>query len=335
MNATAFKLPKIVDKSNGQPRCVGIEIEMSGLDLAMIACQINIAYGGRIKEISPYEFTVEKTVLGDMKVELDSRYLKKIEQKNFSDKEDSLKQFSYLKFYTSDIMAALSKNIVPCELVCPPLPIGRLSELNAIVQSLREHGAKGTRYSIFYAFGVHLNPEIPDLSTSTLLNYFKAFLCLQEWLINREKVDYTRKLSPFINEFPKNYIDLVLQPDYRPKRDQLIDDYLAYNPTRNRLMDMLPILAFLDEERVKRSLEPGVKLNKRPTLHYRLPNSDIDNPDWGLWHCWNNWLPIEDLANNEAQLAAMCEAYINNCTTASMGKLIPWVDKVKEFLSDL
>ena len=330
MSEKTFILPDQMDKQDHSPRRVGIEIEMTGIDLAMIACQCNIAYGGRIREISPYEFFIEHTEIGDIQVELDFRYLKRIGRDKYGS-DVSQQQYSELEHYASDALAALSKNIVPCELVCPPLSMTRLEELNVIVQRLRQHNAKGTGYSILYAFGVHLNPELPDLNETTILNYLKSFLCLQDWLIESEGVSLTRKLSPFIDKFSAKYIKRVLDPDYKPELPQLIDDYLYFNPTRNRTLDMLPLFAYLDEDRVRAAIGDE-KLNKRPTLHYRLPNSDIDNPHWGLWQCWNRWMQVEYLANDADRLLSVCQHYMKTHQQFFQDLLTPWKDQVRQWL---
>jgi len=333
MNAPVFKMPSVVKNQHGKPRKVGVEIEMSGIELSMIVCQINIAYGGRIKEISRYEFVVEETGLGDFKIELDSRQLKLLEKQKLAKPDLQAELIPNFEMYTKDLLAALSKNLVPCELVAPPLPIERLHELNTVLELLRQHGAKGTRTSLLYAFGVHLNPELPDLEATTLLNYLKAFICLQDWLVEAEQVDLTRKLSPFIDDFPQAYKQLILQPSYQPTTEQLVADYLQHNPTRNRIMDMLPVFAYLDEAPIKQALGEE-KLNKRPTLHYRLPNSDIDNPEWGLEQSWNHWLAVEKLANDPDQLARVSLAYLQTQTTQLPEMLKPWIDSLKELVAD-
>jgi hypothetical protein len=54
-----YEMPPKLHKANGEERRIGVEIEMSGVELSMIVCQANIAYGGRIEEISPYEFNLK------------------------------------------------------------------------------------------------------------------------------------------------------------------------------------------------------------------------------------------------------------------------------------
>ena len=100
----------------------------------------------------------------------------------------------------------------------------------------------------------------------------KSFFCLYDWMIDVERPDLARRVTPYINHFESDYIKLVLNRDYDPTIEQLIDDYLEYNPTRNRNLDMLPLFAFIDEKRV-RSVVDDPRVNARPTFHYRLPNT--------------------------------------------------------------
>jgi hypothetical protein len=326
-----YKLPQLLRTEHNKPRRIGVEIEMSGIELAMIVCQCQIAYGGQIEETSPYEFKIRDSELGDFTAELDYEYLKNVAREKFEDDEEK-SRYSSFEHYFSETLAALTKNLVPCELVCPPIDFEQLPLLDRVIDRLCQHGAKGTRHSPLAAFGVHLNPELPNLERDTIIRYFKAFLCLQDWLIEREKVNLTRKISPYIDRFPSPYIKEVLQPDYSPDLRDFMADYFAYNPTRNRILDMLPLFAWLDEEFV-RSGTGDAKLNKRPTLHYRLPNSEIDDTDWGLWSCWNNWLVVESLANDSERLSEVCQAFQAHADLLAPEQLMnPWKKKVTRWI---
>ena len=92
---------------------------------------------------------------------------------------------------------------------------------------------------------------------------------------------------------------------------KLIDDYIAFNPTRNRDLDLLPLLAFIDEAEVRRQL-PDEKINPRPTFHYRLPDMQLGDPDWGLASEWNRWVLVERLAEDGERLAALCRDYLDH-----------------------
>ena len=53
---------------------------------------------------------------------------------------------------------------------------------------------------------------------------------------------------------------------------------------------------------------PDEKIGHRPTFHYRLPNSRIDEAGWSVSREWNIWMRIENLANDDDALhAAMSE----------------------------
>jgi hypothetical protein len=90
---------------------------------------------------------------------------------------------------------------------------------------------------------------------------------------------------------------------------ELIDDYLAWNPTRDRELDMLPLFAHLDPDRVARGASRH-KVKARPAFHYRLPDSRIDEPGWGVVLDWNRWVQVERLAADRARLDAMAGAWL-------------------------
>jgi hypothetical protein len=115
-------------------------------------------------------------------------------------------------------------------------------------------------------------------------------------------VDITRRISPYINPFPAEYAKLVLDPTYPADAGRLIDDYVAHNPTRNRPLDMLPVLAHLDRQRVTDRIEDPHLVKGRPAFHYRLPNCMVDEPDWTLAREWNTWVEVERLAADKERL---------------------------------
>lgn len=131
---------------------------------------------------------------------------------------------------------------------------------------------------------------------------------MQDALSEHEQVDITRHLTGHAAAFESNYIALVTCENYWPDRVQLIKDYLAYNCTRNRSLDLLPLFSYLDKQLVLQSIDDG-RIQARPTFHYRLPNSDIDNSSWSLSHAWLGWLKVEELALNEHKLQRICSAY--------------------------
>jgi hypothetical protein len=313
--------------SEGRERRVGVEIELAGIELDDIARCIRATFGGRVERVSVCEQRVAGTEFGVFSLELDMRYLKKL------GREQSHGHSSELENLATEALAAVASNLVPFEIVCPPIPFSRLDELETLVQSLREAGALGTHGAARYAFGVHFNPELPALDSDTLVRYLKAYLCLHDWLSAREQTALVRRLSTFIQPFTREYCQQVLQSDYRPDQDQLIRDYLAQNPTRNRALDMLPLFAWLDPEAVQTAVQDE-KVSARPTLHYRLPNSDIDNPDWCLLDAWNDWQQVEALVQAPARLDSLCQEYLAHLRRPLPDWVAPWAEKVDLWLAD-
>jgi hypothetical protein len=48
----------------------------------------------------------------------------------------------------------------------------------------------------------------------------------------------------------------------------------------------------------------------RPAFHYRLPNCEIDDPDWRIARDWNYWIEVEKLANDPDKLGSMAADYL-------------------------
>ncbi|GAA3537149.1 amidoligase family protein [Zobellella aerophila] len=318
-------LPEILHTRDGRVRRIGVELELTGLSLAQLARAIADTLGGQIRPISAYEIEIVDGPFGTFRTELDFDYLKRLARAQAEQQPGELEQAA------TDILGELAHQLAPLEVISPPLPVNELEQLDRLFTRLRQMGAKGTRHALHYAFGLHLNPELPDLSAETLLCYFKAYLCLHDWLDSREAFAPARKISPFIRAFGKDYCRQVLALGYWPDLARFTDDYLADNASRNRAMDLLPILAWHDEHKVRRAVRDD-KVSQRPTLHYRLPNSDIDNPDWSLQHAWDGWLQVESLANDSARLDQVCRHYLAHLDNLTPDFIAPWKTKVVQWL---
>ncbi len=327
--AALWPQPSRTQTAEGAPRRLGIEIEFSGLGMQQIADIMGSVLGGVLDPHSKYEYTLRNASLGafsgDFGIELDSAYMKKRGREQDPDAEDDLENLA------DNVVSLVAEQVVPFEVVSPPIPLPEVWRMNTVVQKLREGGARGTRQTPLYAFGLHLNPELPDLQATTILAYLRAFLCLFDWLAKRSEVDLSRRITPYIDPFPRAYMDLLLDPAYAPERDQLIDDYLAHNPTRNRALDMLPLFRHLDEERVIASIDDD-RIKARPTFHYRLPNCQIDEADWSLIHAWRDWLQVEALAADEERLAALMEAWNEHTSGITGGLFADWPKRCATYL---
>lgn len=301
--------PRTVD---GTKRRVGVEIEFAGLEPAIAARLVRDLYGGRIEELDKHRFAIPGTALGRFEVELDSSYAHP--RHRAVDSARALEAAIKDKLATlQDRLATTVGDVVslwlPYEVVAPPIEIERLAVLDRLIQVLREHRAKGTGGSLLYGFGLQLNPQVVSTEADDLRRHLQAYLVLSPWLRADIAIDPTRRLLPFADRFPAPYVARVLAPDYRPNLASLIDDYLEHNPTRNRELDLLPLFAHIDPERVCRAVaDPNIKA--RPTFHYRLPNSRVDEPDWGgVVEEWNRWVRVERLAADPSRLDEAIDAY--------------------------
>lgn len=290
-------------KPSGESRRVGVEIELSGLDIGQISALIQDVVGGQLIEVSTYEHHIVNTSVGKVRVEFDALLFREMKIRNFFE-QLQIDLDSKDKESIEEALASVAQWLVPFELVFEPIAIARLAELEAVRAHIGQY-AEGTNSALLNAFGLHLNPEIPELTVEMALRYLRAFLVLYEELKHGHDVDPIRNLSGFIESFPKDYVLLVLDTNYAPSQEQFIDDYLTANPTRNRPLDLLPLLSQMDEERVRARL-PEEKISPRPAFHYRLPNSLVNEEDWSISREWALWMKVEVLAHNTTQLNRRC-----------------------------
>jgi hypothetical protein len=313
----------------GKERRVGVELEFSGCEPEQILDCITDVFDGDVNKHSIFNYQVKDTSVGDFTLELDAQILQRMVAPN---DEKTLQNND--ANYAETLLKSAAESLVPWEVVTPPMTVSRLSELNSLVNCLRDKGALGTRSAVRYAFGLHLNPDLPDLSANTLVKYMQAYLCLYDWIYANEEIDVARKITPYINHFDKNYILKVVDTQYQPDLDTFIEDYLEYNPTRNRSLDLLPLIAHIDEKWVADHKEKAL-IKARPTFHYRLPNCDIDNPEWSLAHPWSLWLRVEQLANNKQLLATFVEEFREDYQRVTRAIDNKWVARCDQLLERL
>lgn len=317
--------PPILETEAGKTRRVGVELEFAGLPIEKIASILKQRLGGEIETISAYEYELRGTDFGTFGVELDFSYLKKAGREEIDDST-----LGSLEKISEDLLAVIAKQVVPFEVVSPPIPMDRLGEVDQVVKDLKAAGAKGTRHATVYAFGLHLNPEMPALDAVTIRRYMQAFAVLFEWLKQVSDVDLSRRITPYIEPWPKDYVQLLVDPEYAPDLPQLMDDYLRHNPTRNRALDMTPLFAHIDRAQMEQHVQDD-RINARPTLHYRLPNCEIDAPDWSLMTAWRHWLAVERLAADEQRLKAACREYSEFLDSTVDRLLGDWAERGAEW----
>lgn len=305
----SYKLPPTVNNTKGEPRKIGLELEFAGVEIEEAAKIIQSLYGGQLKEEHRYHFEILGSKLGDFRVELDARILRKMASEDIFEKFGINLDEESIRKSIEGVVDKLAKVVVPLEIVMPPVSFKDVHQLEELRSKLQENRAEGTHTSFVHAFGMHINIESPDLETATLLRYLRSFVLLYPWLLETLEIDISRRISPFVDPFPNGYVQRILDPSYNPDQQQFIEDYLEFNPTRNRPVDMMPIFGMLNEELIQPVLK-GQKNDPRPTFHYRLPNSRIDDPDWRFEHEWNNWLAVEDLAEDDGMLSKLSRLYL-------------------------
>ena len=311
----------------GEPRRVGVEVEFHGLDSRAAAELVRGLYGGRIESVDAHCHRVADSRLGAFTVELDTSYAHADEAG-----PDAAGLADRLKARLASAAGGVIGLWMPTEIGAPPVPHDRLAELQPLLDRLREGGAAGTRASLLYAFGLQLNVEIAAREAGYVTRHLRAYLLLSDWLRSEIRVDPTRRALPYVDPFPRRYALKVVNPDYDPDLGTLIDDYLADNPTRNRELDLLPLFADLDSERLRRQVAgDAVKVKPRPTFHYRLPNSLVDDPDWGgVAEEWNRWVRVEQLAADERLLAETARAYIGHYGDRPLSD---WAERIRALLA--
>lgn len=286
----------------GKSRQVGVEIEFTGLSAQASAEALRQALGGAVVEEDPQGFVVRNSRLGDLTVELDTRYVHPGKHGRSLPVHLSRRSAAWL--------GALLTRFVPRELVVAPLPPERLGEVDQAVAVLRAAGARGLGATWLGSLGLHFNVDPPSLEVETLLRFLRAFLLLEPWL-RRETFRARRWRRGLLlpAACPDSYVRQVLAPDYRPDLAAFTDDYLRANPTRNRALDLLPVLLHLDEARVRARL-PYEKIGGRAALHYRLPWARVGEPGWSVVPDWHRWMAVEELAHDPARLEALSRAFL-------------------------
>ncbi len=275
------------DRVDGSARRTGIEIEFAGLTVRQAAEVVIDLYGGRIVGEGDDLFRVA-TDLGEMTIELDTAL-------------------------TADGPAGFLRDVlgdlVPVEIVTPPLAPDDLPQADRLVRTLRAVGARGTRDGIAFGFGVHLNPEVADETADAILPTVRAFGLIEDWLRASDPIDPARRLLPFVDAWPRRLVDLLAIGAEGWGLGELIDTYLRLSPTRNRGLDLLPMLEHFDPVRVRRALPEGQAKGGRPTWHYRLPEARVDEPDWTIAYEWNRWCLVERVAARPELLEALARGW--------------------------
>lgn len=332
-----FKHPPILHNEQGKLRTVGFELEYTNVSIEDSAQLVHELYGGTVQKENRFRQKVTGTELGDFTIEFDltllteKRYKKLFETFNLHI-EDIRIGNGTLEDEVEEGLSNLVGKVFPNEIACPPVPCTQLDKIEKLREALFRLHAEGTQSFLTNAFGTHINVEAPRLDTGTILAYLRAFLLLYPWLLEEGRTDLARQISPFIDPYPTEYVDLVLNPAYEPDLDEFILTYHTYNPDRNRPLDLYPLLAFLREDMLAQYTKLG-KVKARSAFHYRLPNSSIAQPDWTLAQEWNNWVRIEELASEPGYMTHLSQEYRYLRAHTLLGFDTKWINRIKQWLS--
>lgn len=313
MLTSSLRHPPRRTNSKGDVRKVGVEIEFASVSAKAGAELVKRLFDGTVREEDPHRYHVHDSQFGHFTSELDTQYAHRSTGESYTSADPSSLASIIPEFQAEmrRIFGDVSSLVMPCEIVCPPIPYTDLAALDQLVDALVEAGATGTRSSAFYAFGAQLNPEIATNDPAWLAAMLKAYFLVSDWLREVISIDMTRQLVSFADPFPAHYVHKVISPTYWPTLEHLIDDYLAANPTRNRELDMLPLFMDIDPDKVRRRVTDA-RVKSRPTFHYRLPDANLGQPGWGVVLEWNRWCVVEELAEKRDVLDAMGTAYLDN-----------------------
>jgi hypothetical protein len=273
-------LPLPADRAAAEARRTGVEIEFGGLREAEAAELARVLLGGRVERPGANEARLLGSRIGTLEVVLDTAY---------RDPGESALKSAVLE---------QARAVVPVEIVTEPLDRSALGLLERLLSMLAEAGATGTGDGALLGFGVHLNTEVPGEAREDIEPVLLAYALMEDWLREADPIDASRRLLPFVEPYPRPFVDALVEGLGGEGLAGLIDGYLAHNATRNRGLDLLPLFRHLDEARIVAALGDAGAVKPRPTWHYRLPDCRLGDPAWSLAYEWNRWVLVERLAAN-------------------------------------
>lgn len=331
MNQSGYQKPPHLKNSAGEERSVGYEFEFTGIEIEQVALLVKNLYGGKIEKISTYEIEVQESEFGTFKMELDAQLLrdKKYEKllKSVGIEVDDIKDKDGIEKKLMEMAAT----IIPYEIITPPIPISKMSALDRLVDKLREKKVKGTGSSFLYAFGLHINPEVPDDRVDSILNHTRSYVLMDSWIRSVSDINMSRRITPFIDPYSEEFMKLILNQEYNPNLETLIRDYFDYDNSRNRSLDLLPLFMHLDEKTTSSMIDEELT-SARPTYHYRLPNCSFEDKEWSPALEWNRWVLVERLADDVEQLARLSRNWTQLLENTMIGFESKWIEKIDEWV---
>lgn len=332
MDQSGYLKPPHLQNSAGKERTAGYEFEFTGMEIEQVALLVKNLFGGKIEKISTYEIEVQGSEFGTFKMELDAQLLRDkkyekilksvgIDVDDIQDKDGKEKK-----------LMEMAATIVPYEIVTPPIPLSKMDVLDLLVDKLRVKKVKGTGSSILYAFGMHINPEVPDERVESILNHTRAYVLMDPWIRKKADINMSRRITPFIDPYSEDYVKMILNPEYDPDLKTMIKDYFDHDNSRNRSLDLLPLFMHLDEKTTSSMIDEKLT-SARPTYHYRLPDCSFEKKEWSPALEWNRWVLVERLADDEDQLAQLSHKWLKLSDNSMIGFESKWIKKADEWVN--
>jgi len=278
--------------AKGEARRVGVEIELGGLDEARVAALVAERLDGRAEQEDSHIWAVSGSDIGDVAVYLDI-FLRKAQKSRLR-----------------DLALDLGREVVPVEIVTEPIDMEGLARLEDLRDALRDAGALGSGAGLVFGFGVHFNIEVASGEDADTVRPLLAYALIEDWLRSAYPIDESRRLLPFTDPYPTEFVRTLIGAGPGAARDLVTGLYLELTPSRNRGLDMLPLLAHFDEARIAAAISD--KTSARPAFHFRLPDCRIDEADWTLAGEWWRWVAVERVARDDALLRRLSDAWLDD-----------------------
>ncbi|MEO1138180.1 MAG: amidoligase family protein [Pseudomonadota bacterium] len=301
--------------SKGAHRRTGVEIEFAGRSENEAAENLQTQLGGEVVAKNTHSWMLEGSEIGDLRIELDTAMTKP--------------DTGRLGARALDLV----RSLVPVEIITPPLDKHGLRRLDAALHVLRDCGAIGSRDGLFLGFGVHLNPEVVAENDAFTLRTIRAFALLDPWLRDRFCIDITRRVLPFLRPWPAGFVSSLAQrkPDTLAAVIELADEHVR---TRNHALDLLPLFKSAEPGLFQATYPDESSTSARPTFHFRLPDSRIDEPGWSLHEPWEMWCLVERCAADTDLLTQLESAWLDHVTNHEERANKRWLATVGDLLGN-
>lgn len=313
MTDTTFAALPVATGPDGHPRLTGVEIEFSGLSPAETADIAADVLGGTVTQAGDHAWQVRGTAIGDLDIYLDTA----LRHAGAS----SLKQLGL----------ALGQGVIPVEIVTEPLDLEQMARLDTLRAALRRAGAAGSRAGLTYGFGVHFNPSVAGRDADAITRPLLAYALIEDWMRQARPIDRSRQVLPFTDPYPTSLVRALCKAGVvAPEEAMTI--YLAHAASRNYGLDMMPLFAWLDADRVRAALGED-KTSARPAFHFRLPDCRIDEAGWTLAQEWDRWRLVECVAADRDLLARLRTAWLDDHGAVTLRRS-PWAAACGAILAD-